>query len=261
MNQTISNQNTLNNVVHIISDLHLCASRPDLLQLFNKYMTEYAPENQQLYVLGDLFEAWIGDDCLAPENAANNPNAAMYQSVIDSFKHYAENHGELFFMHGNRDFLLGQDFEKMTKGKLLDEPTFVNWHGKKTALMHGDSLCTDDVAYQQFRDMVRNPAWQSEFLAYPMAKRVEIANSLRQQSKQAQTEKSNEIMDVNQQAVEDFFSEHQIDCLIHGHTHRQATHELIIDGVAKQRVVLSDWGDRGFYLAVTNQGISEVYFC
>lgn len=224
-------------------------------------MQEYAPESKQLYVLGDLFEAWIGDDCLAPEYAASNPNAALYQSVIDLFKNYADNQGELLFMHGNRDFLLGQRFEKVTNGKLLPEPSFVNWHDQKMALMHGDSLCTDDVAYQQFRGMVRNPAWQTEFLDYPMAKRIEIANSLREQSKQAQTEKSNEIMDVNQQAVEAFFVESKIDCLIHGHTHRQATHQLDIGGVAKKRVVLSDWGERGFYLAVTEQGISEVYFC
>ena len=224
-------------------------------------MNEYAPESDQLYVLGDLFEAWIGDDCLAPEYAAHNPNASLYQTVIDAFRTYADNQGELYFMHGNRDFLLGQGFENMTDGKLLAEPSFVNWHGKKTALMHGDSLCTDDVAYQQFRVMVRNPAWQSEFLGYPMAKRIEIANSLREQSKQAQTEKSNEIMDVNPQAVEAFFLDNKIDHLIHGHTHRQATHELNLDGVAKKRVVLSDWDARGFYLAVTKQGISEVYFC
>ncbi len=251
----------MNQIIHIISDLHLCSSRPDLLALFNKYMQEYAPESQQLYVLGDLFEAWIGDDCTAPENAQFNPNGKLYQSVIDSFKEYATHQGELYFMHGNRDFLLGVDFEKLTGGKLLSEPFVTDWFGNKTALMHGDSLCTDDVAYQQFRGMVRDPAWQNEFLAAPLAKRIEIANSLREQSKSAQMEKSNEIMDVNSQAVEDFFKTSGVDCLIHGHTHRQATHEIKMAEQTKHRVVLSDWDKRGFYLAVTDRGISEVYFC
>jgi len=243
-------------VTHLISDLHLCQSRADLFALFEHYMLTIAPESDQLFVLGDLFEVWIGDDCLAEKNSATQ----LYFNVISLFKNYADNHGELFFIHGNRDFLLSKQFEVLTGGQLLAEPFFITLSGQKAALMHGDSLCVDDVAYQEFRTMVRNPQWQKEFLSYPIEKRSEIASSLRQKSKHAQSEKSNEIMDVSPSAVSDFFAHHDIDWLIHGHTHRQATHQLSFNDRVVNRVVLSDWGDNGFYLTIDKKVLKEHYF-
>lgn len=241
---------------HIISDLHLCQTKPNLFVLFEHYMQNIAVNSDQLFVLGDLFEAWIGDDCLE----IKSPNTQLYRDVIALFKNYSNQQGQLFFIHGNRDFLLSKKFEKQTGGKLLQEPHLLDMFGRKTALMHGDSLCTDDVAYQQFRTMVRNPHWQNEFLSQPMAKRIEIASGLRQQSKEAQAEKSMAIMDVNQKSVEDFFAQHDVDWLIHGHTHRQETHDLVVNGNRVKRIVLSDWDEQGFYLSINEVRIREVYF-
>jgi len=246
----------MDKVTHLISDLHLTQSRADLFDLFKHYMVKIAPKSHQLFVLGDLFEVWIGDDCLQEKNSATQ----IYHEVISLFKNYTEQGGELFFMHGNRDFLLSTKFEELTGGKLLNEPFLSNFLDKKVALMHGDTLCTDDIAYQEFRTMVRNPMWQQKFLSYPIEQRVEIATGLREKSKQAQTEKTNEIMDVNQSTVTDFFKQNDISWLIHGHTHRQATHELDINNRKVKRIVLSDWDKQGFYLAIDKQGYSENYF-
>ncbi|MGB0495415.1 MAG: UDP-2,3-diacylglucosamine diphosphatase [Kangiellaceae bacterium] len=246
---------------HIISDLHLSLDRVVLTALFTKYMNEIAIESKTLYVLGDLFEVWIGDDCLnqSPETKLLE-STVFYQSIVKQFKNYSDHIGELFFIHGNRDFLLGTEFEKQTGGKLLAEPYFCNLNGKKSALMHGDSLCTDDIEYQKFRAMVRNPAWQKELLSLPKEKRFEIAQGMREQSKDAQKEKTMDIMDVNQDSVISFFTEYDIEQLIHGHTHRQKTHQLTIANKAVKRVVLSDWGTQGFYLELNEQTITENYF-
>jgi len=243
-------------ITHIISDLHLCQTKPSLFALFEHYMQKIAIHSNRLFVLGDLFEVWIGDDCLKIESS----NTQLYRDVISLFKNYSDFHGELFFIHGNRDFLLADEFEKQTGGKILQEPYFFDLSGRKTILMHGDSLCTDDTSYQDFRSMVRNSHWQKEFLSLPMEKRIEIASGLRQQSKQAQTEKSMEIMDVNQKTVNDFITEHDVDWLIHGHTHRQAIHELTVNDKQVKRIVLSDWGKQGFYLSIDKKGINDNYF-
>lgn len=245
-------------IIHFISDLHLSHDRADLTALFAKYMNDFAVKSKKLYVLGDLFEVWIGDDCL--DSDLNNEDFTFYQSVIKQFKNYSDNIGQLYFIHGNRDFLLGELFEKQTGGKLLSEPSFFSQNNKKLALIHGDSLCTDDKEYQQFRSMVRNSAWQKEFLLLPKEKRIEIATGLREQSKNAQREKTSEIMDVNENSVIDFINLNNVDQLIHGHTHRQNTHHLNIDGKETTRYVLADWGERGFYLELDGNEISENYF-
>jgi UDP-2,3-diacylglucosamine hydrolase len=250
--------------IHIISDLHLSCEREDLTTLFSKYMSDIAINSKKLYVLGDLFEVWIGDDCLASDDGLardpKNQTNYFYQSVISQFKKYSDNIGELYFIHGNRDFLLSNEFEKKTGGTILSEPFFFTNNDKKVALMHGDSLCTDDKEYQQFRTMVRNPAWQKEFLSLPKEKRVEIATGLREQSKDAQKEKTSEIMDVNQESVINFIKENNVDQLIHGHTHRQNAHYLKIANKKPMRYVLADWGKKGFYLELNNNGTSENYF-
>ncbi len=243
----------MNQVSHFISDLHLCSQRPHLLALFEHYMREIAPQSQQLFVLGDLFEVWLGDDCLDADLA----DQKIYQSVVQLFQNYA---GDLFIMHGNRDFLLGEDFMKAAKAQLIAEPYIFSIMQQKTALLHGDILCTDDTDYQAFRKMVRNPDWQQDFLALPLDKRLQIASSLRQQSQQQQKQKSMAIMDVNQNAVVEFMQGQQIQLLIHGHTHRQATHRLTTQQGEAKRVVLSDWNEQGFYLSLDNEGIKENYF-
>ncbi|PHS19259.1 MAG: UDP-2,3-diacylglucosamine diphosphatase [Kangiella sp.] len=245
-------------MIHIISDLHLSQDRADLTALFTQYMNDFATKSEKLYVLGDLFEVWIGDDCLA--NDINDEDSTFYQNVISQFKNYSDNIGELFFMHGNRDFLIGEMFEKATGGKILPEPFFFYHNDKQTALMHGDSLCTDDKEYQEFRAMVRNQVWQKEFLSLPKEKRIEIATGLREQSKDAQKEKTSEIMDVNQDSVIEFIRENNVDQLIHGHTHRQDTHHYEIGKNKMTRHVLADWGNQGFYLELNDCKIITNYF-
>lgn len=242
---------------HFISDLHLCESQPHLSELFFYYMQNIAPSSQQLFVLGDLFEVWVGDDYISDLN----------QQVIQTFKCYSEKHGELLISHGNRDFLLGQKFAELCGAKLISEPFEFSWHdeltnsNKKISLMHGDSLCTDDIEYQKFRSMVRNPAWQQMFLNKSLEERLTIAGGIREQSKQAQKQKDTQIMDVNPNAVKKFFIDNQCDWLIHGHTHREASHQINLDnGKTVIRRVLSDWRTQGHYLELNQNGLSGHYF-
>ena len=237
-------------IVHMISDLHLTEDQPHLLKLFTHYMQTIAPQSNALFVLGDLFEVWVGDD---HHNAFN-------QSIIDQFAEYSTNGGELYFGHGNRDFLLGDDYAKSCGGQILDEPYSFDWQDKSITLMHGDSLCTDDTAYQQLRMMVRNPQWQNEFLSQSVEQRLAFAASIREQSKSALQQKAEEIMDVNQQAVEQSFKDHQCDWLIHGHTHRPDIHEVNYDGAKGQRIVLSDWREQGQYLELKDGNFQNHYF-
>jgi len=243
-------------IAHIISDLHLATDRPDLFLLFEHYMREIAPNSDQLFVLGDLFDVWLGDDCLQ----VANPSSQMYRDVVNLFKTYSSENKSLFFFHGNRDLLLGKSFEKQTGGELLEEPFITHLSKLKVAMLHGDTLCTDDTAYQEYRNQVHNKDWQSQFLSLSMQQRIEMATGIKEKSKQAQITKTSEIMDVNHDAVVDFFRANPVDCLIHGHTHRQAIHTLDVDDVSVKRVVLSDWGPKGFYLSVANNSIEENYF-
>lgn len=242
-------------VLHFISDLHLVESKPALSALFFDYMNNYSPQSDELYVLGDLFEVWLGDDVETP----------LSTQVIQSFSRYVESGRKLYFQHGNRDFLLGEDFEERTKGKLLPEPSKINWQGKHICLVHGDSLCTDDAPYQQLRQMVRNPEWQAQFLSQSIDARIQFAKDVQAKSKSDQQNKSAEIMDVNDSAVKQCFIENKSDWLIHGHTHRPGTHELKItnlddtDKVVK-RIVLSDWNDQGHFLELKDGEFEHHYF-
>ncbi|TQV76606.1 UDP-2,3-diacylglucosamine diphosphatase [Aliikangiella marina] len=240
----------MNKVIHLISDLHLQEAQPKLYDLLERYMVEIAPKSDQLYVLGDLFELWVGDDHYTPFN----------EKVINLFKGYTQNGGELFIGHGNRDFLIGNVFAESCGAQLLDEPYNFTWFDKSICLMHGDSLCTDDVAYMQLRQMVRSPQWQAEFLSQPVDARLAFAASLREQSKSAMQEKAAEIMDVNQQAVLDAAKSNHCDWLIHGHTHRPDTHQLKEITDQHLRIVLSDWREEGQYLALKDGEFSSHYF-
>ncbi len=223
--------------VLFISDLHLDESRPAVTQLFLGFLQQRAARAEALYILGDFFEAWIGDDAVPPAHPVIAALRALTASGVP-----------LYVMRGNRDFLLGSRFEEMTGAKLLADPTVIDLHGTPTLLMHGDSLCTDDREYQQFRAMVHNPQWQAQFLAKSIPERIAMAKQARQESMSRNSTLAEEIMDVNQDAVRATLEEHGVRRLIHGHTHRPAVHKLETRDGKAERIVLGDWYDQGSVL-------------
>jgi len=235
--------------VYFISDLHLSESRPEINQAFFEFLRGPAREAQSLYILGDLFEYWAGDDDLGdPFN----------HSIAAALAEYSRSGPVLRFMHGNRDFLLNGEFAKACRGRLLDDPHTLDLFGIPTLLMHGDTLCTDDLDYQKFRVQVRNPSWQKGFLALPLEQRKKQIEAVRQTSESEKTRKAPEIMDVNQGAVEAVLREHAYPRLIHGHTHRPARHVHQVDGQACERWVLADWYRSGSYLRCDERGCTPV---
>jgi len=231
--------------VLLISDLHLSGERPEIVARFLRFIAEQAGQASSLYVLGDLFESWIGDDELgAPDG---DPLA---KQVAGAFRALTHRGVALYLMHGNRDFLLGRAFFEACGARSLDDPTVSNVGGVDSLLMHGDTLCTDDRDYMAWRAPARSDAWQREFLAAPLARRRERAAALRDQSEAHKKVKSAEIMDVNATAVRNVFLRHSVTRLIHGHTHRPARHVLEVSGRQCERWVLPDWYRRGGYLSV-----------
>ncbi|WP_374264906.1 UDP-2,3-diacylglucosamine diphosphatase [Zoogloea sp.] len=223
--------------IHFISDLHLCADRPALTAVFERYLAGPARGAQALYILGDLFEYWAGDDDL--DDPLNTHVAAQLAAL-------AAVGCRIYFMPGNRDFLLGADFARRAHLEILPEPTLVPLGDTSALLCHGDSLCTDDLAYQAFRQQVRNPAWQVQFLGQPLATRKQIIAGVRMQSEAAKSGKAAAIMDVNAEAVAALLRQHGFPRLIHGHTHRPAEHRVDVDGHTCERWVLADWqGNQG----------------
>jgi UDP-2,3-diacylglucosamine hydrolase len=220
-----------------ISDCHLDAGRPEITDALTTFLQNRAARASHLYILGDLFEAWLGDD---------DP-AAAYATVIDALNHLAAN-CDIYFMAGNRDFLIGEDFAARAGLTLLSEPQLLQLGDSRVALVHGDSLCTDDHDYQAFRRIVRNPDWQTVFLAKPLQERHQIAAQLRRDSVAAMNDKSNEIMDVNADAVAHLFQQTGTDIIVHGHTHRPAVHHYPAD---LTRIVLGDWRPEASYLSWT----------
>lgn len=225
--------------LRFISDLHLDEKRPSVTRAFFRYLDTLPDDTEALYLLGDIFEAWLGDD-------DNNP---FLDEIRTKLKATVERL-PVYFMHGNRDFLVGSQFALDTGISLLADPSIIEFHGTRYLLAHGDSLCTDDVEYQAFRSQIRNPAMQAMLLAKPLEERREIARQLRANSKMANSNKAQDIMDVNSNAVSRLMEEYSVDTLIHGHTHRPAVHDL---GDGKQRIVLGDWEDNGWEL-VLDQG-------
>lgn len=229
-----------------ISDLHLCDSRPNITQAFIRFLQETATKAEALYILGDLFEYWAGDDAIA---------AGHQQAVIAALKSLSRQGVALFFMHGNRDFLLNDGFAQATLGKLLPDPTLLYLYGKPVLLSHGDMLCTDDIAYQQFRVQVRNIDWQSQFLSQALDERIAYIEQIRMKSEIEKSLKNMQIMDVNQQAVESMLREHGYPpLLIHGHTHRPDKHVVLVDNHICERWVLGDWYEQGSYLKLDDKG-------
>jgi UDP-2,3-diacylglucosamine hydrolase len=221
-----------------ISDLHLAAERPQIIELFSAFVDDIAVGADTLYILGDFLEYWIGDD---------DPATGL-QPVFDALSRLHTANTSVRFMHGNRDFLIGSELAQRCHFEIIPDPTLEDLHGERALLMHGDLLCTDDIEYQKFRTMVRNPDWIADVLSKPVAQRLALAASLRDTSKQAVAEKAEYIMDVNQQTVEAFMREQRTKLLIHGHTHRPGIHDFNLDGSAARRIVLGDWYDSGSYL-------------
>ncbi|HEY7872522.1 MAG TPA: UDP-2,3-diacylglucosamine diphosphatase [Rudaea sp.] len=214
-----------------ISDLHLDESRPHLVDAFEELFAFEARGAQALYILGDLFESYIGDDDDAPLNAR----------VAHATRKLRDAGVPVYFMHGNRDFLLGEDYAARAGMTLLADPVVIELAGERVLLMHGDTLCTDDAAYLKFRALVRDPAWQRAFLARPLAERRAFAAQARGESRKHTAMAKPEIMDVNQSAVEAAMRAHGVHRLIHGHTHRPTTHHFDVDGMNAERIVLGDW--------------------
>ena len=224
-----------------ISDLHLCEERPQINALFTQFLNDIACGAEALYILGDLFEYWIGDDQLDHDPLARRVAAQLAATA---------KHGtRIFFMHGNRDFLIGARFAAEASLGLLTDPTLISLNGQRVLLMHGDTLCSDDIGYQQFRTQVREPAWQESVLSKPYAERIALARAIRSTSDIEKSLKAESIMDVNAAAVTAVFVRHHYPELVHGHTHRPAKHELTVDGHTCMRWVLQDWHVRGGYLA------------
>lgn len=215
-----------------ISDLHLSDVHSPSAGLFRHFVRDLAPQAEALYILGDLFEYWAGDDDLADP---------FHASVTGNLRQLAAQSTRIFIMHGNRDFLMDEQLATACCATLLADPTLLDLYGVPTLLTHGDALCTDDAAYQQFRALVRSAAWRGDFLALPLAERKAQIEQMRTQSEQAKRSKAMEIMDVNEEAVYALLRQYRYPRLIHGHTHRPEQHLHQVDGIPCERWVLGDW--------------------
>ena len=224
-----------------ISDLHLDPSRPDIIALAATFLRERAIDGDALYILGDLFEYWIGDD---------QPTVGL-EPVLAALDGLSQAGVPIHFIAGNRDFLIGDVFCREHGIHLLRDGAVIDLHGQPTLLMHGDALCTDDERYQQLRTMLRDPAWQQRFLSLPLEERIRQAQALRERSETETQQKDTMIMDVNNDAVRAAMRRAGVRRLIHGHTHRPAIHEFTLDGEDAERIVLGDWYARGSTLTCT----------
>ncbi len=225
---------------YFISDLHLCDQQPDITRSFITFCRNQACHAQALYILGDFFEYWLGDDAL--DNTA--------KVVQKELSELSELGVALYFMAGNRDFLLGEAYASSCGMQIINEPTTIDLYGETVLLVHGDAQCTDDQPYQQARAMFRDPKWQQQFLSMDIAQRIDFAQKARQQSQQHTKNTTAEIMDVNPRAIAALVAEHGVKTIIHGHTHRPAVHQES----DKQRIVLGDWHHQSSYLLANEQG-------
>ncbi|RMJ05979.1 UDP-2,3-diacylglucosamine hydrolase [Marinobacter litoralis] len=221
-----------------ISDLHLEETRPDITGAFLSFLRNEAMGVERLYILGDFFEAWIGDDERTP----------LQEQIAAALREVSTSGTDIYLMHGNRDFLIGEDFCERVGATLLDDPTVIDLYGTPALLMHGDSLCTDDVEYQKFRANMRNPKTVEMLLARPLKDRQLMARQLREISMAKNQGKAESIMDVNLDEVVNEFERHDVQLMIHGHTHRPAIHELKANEKPARRIVLGDWDKNVWWL-------------
>ncbi len=223
--------------IYFISDLHLEPAQKAITDGFLSFL-DSLNDAEELYILGDFFEVWIGDDF--SNEYVELINQALQQCSAKGTK--------LYFMHGNRDFLVGQAWCERANCELLDESKLITLGNESILLMHGDSLCTDDIEYMQARTMLRNPLWQEQFLAKTIPERIEFAKQVRSESKESQKDKSYDIMDVNQTAVDEALTSANCATMIHGHTHRPNIHNWSFENQNRTRYVLGDWEDKGWFI-------------
>ena len=232
---------------YFISDLHLERIESPITNIFTAFLDDLN-QNDSLYILGDLFESWIGDDNVSE----------LSQYISDRLLMLAERDISVAIMHGNRDFLIGEDFCKASSIELISDPRIIEIDTKKVMLTHGDELCTDDKEYQAFRSVVRNPLWQKDFLNFPISKREKIAGEAKDASKDSKESKAMEIMDVNTDAVLKAFNDHDIEIMIHGHTHRPNIHKVSNEGKNLTRYVLGDWSKNSAIILKWNEAEVEL---
>ena len=231
-----------------IADLHLEDSAIDRTKWLLEFLAGTARKAEAVYILGDLFEFWIGDDALsATAQQVAKATAALHTAGVPCY-----------FMHGNRDFLLGERYASIAGMNLLPENHVVDLYGTPTLLLHGDTLCTDDRQYQAFRQQSRDPAWQAAVLAMSIEERLQMARSARDASIEHTGSASMDIMDVNTEAVSEAFRKHQVSRMIHGHTHRPAFHLVGLGDTTAERIVLADWHEAGSYLEVSPDGAESM---
>ncbi|NIX92668.1 UDP-2,3-diacylglucosamine diphosphatase [Pseudomonas fulva] len=237
-------------MILLISDLHLQEERPDITRAFLDLLEGRARQAKALYILGDFFEAWIGDDAMT----------AFQQSICQAMRRLSDSGTALYLMHGNRDFLIGQAFCEAAGCTLLSDPCVVELEAERVLLMHGDTLCTRDLGYMKMRRLLRNPVslWLLRHL--PLSVRLKLARKLRSESRAQTRMKSTEIVDVTPEEVPKVMAAHDVRTLVHGHTHRPAIHKLMVDGEPARRIVLGDWDKRAWALQVDAQGFQLAPF-
>tara|TARA_Y100000766_G_C18834758_1_gene569839 strand:+ start:236 stop:1006 length:771 start_codon:yes stop_codon:yes gene_type:complete len=233
-----------------ISDLHIDCSRPDILAGLLQFLDENKKKCDALYILGDLFEMWIGDDAVSD----------LKLEVSNKLSEFSKCGPSVYIMHGNRDFLIGNDYAKRCAATILEDHHIVRVGNENLLLLHGDTLCTDDTEYQQFRAVVRNRNWQKDFLSKTVEERRNFAQKARDKSKSDTSLKSDSIMDVNQEEVLKLFKKYHVSKILHGHTHRPAIHELKLRSKnlspqTAQRIVLGDWDKKGWFAELTDKNV------
>lgn len=239
----LNNMHTL-----FISDLHLHESRPQVTRAFFHFLHTQAIHAEALYILGDFFDAWIGDD----------DDSELVQDVANGLHKLNELGVAIYFMHGNRDFLLGEAYASKAGMELIPDGIIIDLYGTPTLLMHGDSLCTDDIEYQQFRTMVRSQQWQQQILAQPLAARRALAAQMREKSQSMNSLKAEDILDVSPAEVITQMESAGVTRMIHGHTHRPARHSLTVSNQSAERIVLGDWHDFGWSIKADNNTIELI---
>ena len=237
-------------MILLISDLHLEEQRPDITRAFLHFLQTRARQAEALYILGDFFEVWVGDDGMSP----------FQHDIARALRELSDTGTRIFLMHGNRDFLIGRAFCREAGCTLLKDPSIVRLNGEPVLLMHGDSLCTLDVGYMKLRRLLRNPLSLFILRHLPLTTRRKLARKLRSESRAQTRMKAREIIDVTPDEVPRIMAEHGVRTLIHGHTHRPAEHALEVSGQSARRIVLGDWDSQGWALQIDEQGLHQAPF-
>lgn len=237
-------------MILLISDLHLEDERPDITRAFLHFLENRARQAEALYILGDFFEVWVGDDGMS----------AFQHDIARALRELSDAGTRLYLMHGNRDFLIGRAFCREAGCTLLKDPSIVHFNGEPVLLMHGDSLCTLDVGYMKLRRLLRNPIGLFILRHLPLSTRRKLARKLRSESRAQTRMKAREIIDVTPDEVPRIMAKHGVRTLVHGHTHRPAEHTLEVNGESARRIVLGDWDSQGWALQIDQQGLNQAPF-